>query len=146
MDFLFPRALTLIAMSLGKFGSPVYTGDLIPIEDKSIPFKFFLTLWILFASFRLENLIMTLFGSLLGNHWQSSLLKESFSTSSFLINLRAVSSSSEFSIDSRRTLSSKHPSLEYWQLLQHCRSNKTICSLSFELTCLETRSYNCIFS
>ena len=109
-----------------------YTGDVIPIEYKSIPFKFFLTLRILFASFRLENLIMTLFGPILGNRRKSSMLKDSISTFSFLNNLRAVSSSSESFIDSGRSLSSKHSHLEYW--LQHCRSNETICSLSFKLT------------
>ena len=115
-----------------------------PIEDKSIPFRFFLTFRTLFPSFRLENLTMTLLGPLLGNQWQSSMLEESTPTSSFLNNWRAVSSSCKFSIDSGRPLSSKHSRLEYWQLLQHCRSNKTICSLSFEL-CLETQSSDCIF-
>ena len=38
-----------------------------PIEDTSIPFKFFLTFRILFASFRLENSTITHFGPLLGN-------------------------------------------------------------------------------
>ena len=126
----------------------MYTGDLMPIEDKSIPFKFFLTFRILFESFRLENLTISLFGPLplLGNQSQSSMSEESTSTYSFLKNWRAVSSSSEFSIDSGRPLSSKHSRLEYWQLLQHCRSNETICSLSFELTCLETQSSDCISS
>ena len=84
-----------------------------PIEDKFIPFKLFLTFRILFASFRLENLTMTFFEPLLGNQWQSSILEESTSTSSFLNNRRAVSSSSEFSIHSGRPLSSKHSPLEY---------------------------------
>ena len=84
-----------------------------PIEDKSIPFQFFLTFRILFESFRLENLAIFLFGPLLGNHCQSSMLEESTSTYSFLNNWRAVSSSSEFSIDSGRQLSSKHSRLEY---------------------------------
>ena len=75
----------------------MYTGDLIPIEDKSIPFTLFLTFRMLFANFGLENLIMTLFGTLRSNQWQSSILEESILTSSFLNNLRAVSSSSEFS-------------------------------------------------
>ena len=83
------------------------------IEDKSIPFKFFLTFRTLFASFHLDNLTMTLFDLLLGNQWQSSMLEESTSTSSFLINWRAVSYSSEFSIDPGRPLSSKHSRLEY---------------------------------
>ena len=74
------------------------------IEDKSIPFKFFLTFRILFASFRLENLTMTLSGLLLGNQWQSSVLEESNATSSILNNWRSVSSSSQFSIDSERPL------------------------------------------
>ena len=91
----------------------MYTGDLMPVGDKSIPIKFFLILPILFASFCLENLTVALFGPLLGNQWQSSMLEESISTSSFLNNWRAVSSSSEFSIDSRKTLSSKHFCLEY---------------------------------
>ena len=51
----------------------IYTRDLIPIEGKSIPFKFFLTFRILFASFHLENLTITLFGPLPGNQWQSSM-------------------------------------------------------------------------
>ena len=93
-----------------------------PIKDESIPFKFFLTLRTLFVSFRLKNLTMTLFGSLLGNQCQSSILEESSSTSSFLNKWRAMSSSSEFSIDSGSPLSSEHSRLEYWQLLQHCRS------------------------
>ena len=86
-----------------------------PIEDKSIPFKFFLTFRILFESFRLENLTISLFGPLplLGNQSQSSMSEESTSTYSFLKNWRAVSSSSEFSIDSGRPLSSKHSRLEY---------------------------------
>ena len=54
----------------------------------------------LFASFHLENLTMTLFGLLLGNQWQSSMLEEFISTSNFLHNLGTVSSISEFSIDS----------------------------------------------
>ena len=33
----------------------IYTGDLMPIEDESISFQFFLTFRTLFASFRLEN-------------------------------------------------------------------------------------------
>ena len=123
----------------------IYTGDLMPVEDKSIPFKFFLTFQTLFAPFRLENSTMTLFGPLLGNQWQSSIL-ESISTASFLNNWRTVSFSSEFSIDSGRPLSSKHSRVEYWQLLQHCRSNETNCSLSFELTCLKTLSSDCTFS
>ena len=137
-----------MAPRLPRFWWPrfIYTGDLIPIEDKSIPFKFFLTFRILFASFRLENLTRNFFGPLLGNHWQSSMLEESISISSFLSNWRAVSSSSEFSIDSGRPLISKHFHREYWQLLQHCLSNETICSLSFELTCLETQSSYWIFS
>ena len=45
-----------------------------PIEDKSIPFKLFLTFGILFASFRLENWTMTFFDPLIGNQWQSSIL------------------------------------------------------------------------
>ena len=84
-----------------------------PVEDKAIPFKFFLSFRTLFASFRLENLTTTFFGPLLGNQWQSSILEESTSTSSFLKSWRAVSSSSDFSIDSGRTLSSKHSRLEY---------------------------------
>ena len=95
----------------------MYTGDMMPVGDKSIPIKFFLILPILFASFCLENLTVALFGPLLGNQWQSSMLEESISTSSFLNNWRAVSSSFEFSIDSRKTLSSKHFCLEYWQLV-----------------------------
>ena len=79
-----------------------------PTEDKSIPFKFFLTFRILFSSFRLENLTMTLSGPLLGgkggNQWQSSVLEESNATLSILNNWRSVSSSSEFSIDSERPL------------------------------------------
>ena len=67
-----------------------------------------------------------------GSHWQSSMLEESILTSSFFNNWRAVSSNSEFSIYSGRPLSSKLSHLEYWQLLQHCRSNETICTLSFE--------------
>ena len=88
-----------------------------PIEDKSISFKFFLIVRTLFASFRLENLTMTPFGLLLGNQWQPSMLEEPTSKSSFLNNRRALPSSSEFSIDSGRPLSSKHSRLEYWQLL-----------------------------
>ena len=61
-----------------------------PIEDKSVPFKFFITFRTLFPSFRLENLTMTIFGPLLDNQWQSSMLEESSSTSSFLNNWRAV--------------------------------------------------------
>ena len=57
-----------------------------PNEDKSIPFKFFLIFRIRFASFRLGNLTMTLFDPLLGNQWQSSILKKPTSTSSFLKN------------------------------------------------------------
>ena len=83
-----------------------------PVEDKSIPFKFFLTFQTLFAPFRLENSTMTLFGPLLGNQWQSSIL-ESISTASFLNNWRTVSFSSEFSIDSGRPLSFKHSRVEY---------------------------------
>ena len=75
-----------------------------PVEDKSIPFKFFLTFRILFASFRLENLTMTLSGPLLGNQWQSSVLEESNATLSILNNWRSVPSCSEFSIDSERPL------------------------------------------
>ena len=71
-----------------------------PIKDKSIFFKFFVTFQALFESFCLENVTMTLFGPLLGNQWQCSILRESTSTSSFLNNWRAVSSSSEFSIES----------------------------------------------
>ena len=93
------------------------------IENKSIPFKFFLTFWTLFAFSRLENLKVTLFGPLPGDQCQSSMLEESISTSSFLNIRRAVCSSSEFSIDSSRPLISKYTRLEYWQLLQHCRSN-----------------------
>ena len=78
----------------------IYTGDLMPIKDKSIFFKFFVTFQALFESFCLENVTMTLFGPLLGNQWQCSILRESTSTSSFLNNWRAVSSSSEFSIES----------------------------------------------
>ena len=84
-----------------------------PVEDKAIPFKFFLSIRILFASFRLENLTTTFFGPSLDNQWQSSILEGSTSTSSFLKSWRAASSSSEFSIDSGRTLSSKHSRLEY---------------------------------
>ena len=62
-----------------------------PIEDKCIPFKLFLTFGILFASFRLEYLTMTLFDPLLCNQWQSSILEESTLTSSFVNNWRAVS-------------------------------------------------------
>ena len=119
----------------------IYTGDLIPIEDKSIPFRFFLTFRILLTSFCLKNVTMTHFG-----HWQSSVLEESLSISSFLSNWIAVSSSSEFLIDSERPLSSKNCRLEYWQLLQHCRSNERILSFSFELTCLEMQSFDSIFS
>ena len=36
----------------------IYIGYLIPIEDKSIHFKVYLTFWMLFASFRLENFTM----------------------------------------------------------------------------------------
>ena len=57
-----------------------------PVEAKSVLFTFFLTFRALFASFRLENLTMTLFGPLLGNQWQSSMLEDSTSTSSFLNN------------------------------------------------------------
>ena len=60
---------------------------------------FFLTFQMLFVSFQLENLTMTLFGVLLGNQWQSSMLEESISTSCFLNNLRALSSSSKLSIN-----------------------------------------------
>ena len=84
-----------------------------PIEDKSIPFRFFLIFGILFASFCLKNLTMTLFGPLVGNQCQSSLLKESISTSNLSNNWRAVSSSFEFLSDSGRPLSSKHSRLEY---------------------------------
>ena len=93
----------------------IYTGDLMPIKDKSIFFKFFVTFQALFESFRLENLTISLFGPLplLGNQSQSSMSEESTSTYSFLKNWRAVSSSSEFSIDSGRPLSSKHSRLEY---------------------------------
>ena len=62
-----------------------------PIEDKCIPFKLFLTFGILFASFRLKYLTMTLFDPLLCNQWQSSILEESTLTSSFVNNWRAVS-------------------------------------------------------
>ena len=62
-----------------------------PVEDKFIPFKLFLTFGILFPSFRLENLTMTFFDPLLCNQWQSSILEESTSTFSFLNNRRAVS-------------------------------------------------------
>ena len=86
----------------------IYTGDLMPIEDKSIPFKFFLTFRTLFACFYLENLTMTLFGPSPCNQRQFSILEESTSTSSFLSNWRAVSSSSEFSNDSGTPLSSQH--------------------------------------
>ena len=44
------------------------------------------------------------------------MLEESTSTSSFLNIWRAVSSSSEFLIESGRPLCSKHSRLEYWQL------------------------------
>ena len=84
-----------------------------PVEDKAIPFKFFLSIRTLFASFRLENLATTFFGPLLDNQWQSSILERSTSTSSFLKSWRAASSSSESSIDSGRTISSKHSRLEY---------------------------------
>ena len=63
---------------------------------------------ILFAFFRLGNLTITLFGPLLGNQWQSSMLEEYISISNFLNNLRAVSSCSEFSINSARLFSSKY--------------------------------------
>ena len=109
-------------------------------------FKFSLTFRALLTSFRLENIKMTLLGQLLGDQCQSSMLEELISTFILLNNWRAVSSSSEFSIDLGRPLSSKHTRLEYWQLLQHFRSNETICSLSFELACLETQSSNCTFS
>ena len=36
--------------------------------------------------------------------------------------------------------------ISVWQLLQHCRSSETMCSLSFELTCLKRQSSDCIFS
>ena len=124
----------------------IYTGDLMAIGNKSIPFKFFLTFRIVFASFRLENLTVNLFCPLLANQCQSSMLDNSISIFSFSNNWRGVPSSSEFSIDCGRPLSSKHSRLYYWELLQHCRSNETICSLSFELICLETRSSDCIFS
>ena len=61
----------------------IYTGDLVPVEVKSIPFTFFLTLGILFSSFSLENLVMTIFGPLLGNKWEAPMLEGSFSTSNF---------------------------------------------------------------
>ena len=106
------REKNKMAQSLHKL-SFKYTGDLMTIDSKSILFKFFLIFQILFASFRLKNLTMVFFGLILGNHWQSSMLEESISTSTFLNKWRAVSSSSEFSIDLGRPLSSKLSSLEY---------------------------------
>ena len=115
-----------------------------PVGDKSIPIKFFLILPILFASFCLENLTVALFGPLLGNQWQSSMLEESISTFSFLNNWRAVSSSSEFSIDSRKTLSSKHFCLEYWQLVPTKQFVASVLSwLVWRCKVLTAFSHNC---
>ena len=117
------------------------TGDLTPVEDKLMPITFFLTFRMVFVSFRLENLTTNLFGSLLGNHWQPSMLEEAISTSHF----RVMSSISECSNYSRRPLNSRHSRLEYWELLLHCRSNETICFLSFGLNFLETQSWLLFF-
>ena len=87
----------------------------------------------LFQIINISNFTRALFGSLLRNQWQSSMLEESILTSSFWDNLRAVSSSSQFSIDSGRPLSSKHSRLEQWQLLQNFRFNKIISHLRFVL-------------
>ena len=83
------------------------------IGNKSIPFKFFLTFRIVFASFRLENLTVNLFGPLLANQWQSSMLDNSISIFSFSNNWRGVSSSYEFLIYWGKPLSSKHSRLYY---------------------------------
>ena len=62
------------------------TGDLIPVEDKSIPLTFFLTFRMLHTSFRLENLTTTLFGPLLGKRvdvercWESLFQNPVFQT------------------------------------------------------------------
>ena len=45
--------------------------------------KFFLTFRILFVFFCLENLTITLFGPLLGNQWQSSMLEETIQYPAF---------------------------------------------------------------
>ena len=90
------------------------TGDLKPIVDKLMPLTFFLTFRMVFVSFRLETLTLSLFGSVLGNQWQPSMLEEPISIFSFLNNLRAMSSSSECSNYSQRPLDSRYSRLEYF--------------------------------
>ena len=86
------------------------------------------------------GLIITRLGSLFGNQWQSSILEETISISSFLKIFNAVSSKSFRSVLSGIPLISRHSCLEYWEFFQHCRSKEAIFSFSLLLTYLTTLS------
>ena len=109
------------------------TGFFIPREDKLRFFKFFFTLRILLASLRLDSLMITFLLVLLATQWQSSTFDGSTTTFNSSKTFSTVPSRSSFFRDSGNPLISRHSRLEYWLLLQHCRSKDTTLSLSFEL-------------
>ena len=112
----------------------MYTGILIPREDKFIPFKFFFTLRILLASLRLESLMIKFLFPLLGSQWWFSIFDESTVTSNFSKIISTFSSRSSFYILSAMPVNSRKSGLEYWLLLQHWHSMEIVLSLSLVLT------------
>ena len=95
----------------------VHWRDLIPMEDKSIPFTFFLTF-----EFCFNYISITLSGSHVGRLNFDIRISEQLESWTWVLNFPLI------------------------LVGRHCRSNETICSLSFEVTCLEMQSYDFIFS
>ena len=124
----------------------IKTGFFISREDEYRFFKFFLTLRILLASLCLGSLMITFLLVLLATQRHTSTFDGFTTTFNSSKTFSTVSSRSLFFRDSGYALISIHARLEYWLLLQHCRSKDTTPSLSFELTCLViTRSASSFF-
>ena len=111
------------------------TVELIPSEDKFIPFRRFFNNRILLASLRLEGFTIISFAPLLDFiQWQSSTLLGSIITSNFSKMPSTVPSRHLFSIVSGMPLNSKHSYLGYLLLLYVCRSKFTTFPLSLVFT------------
>ena len=116
-----------------------------PVEQRFIPFNFFLFFRMWLASLRLVNLIMTFLDLLLFNQWQSSIYERLIVKSNLSKSLRVVSSRSSLLILSRTPVFSKHSRLEYWLSPQHYLSNSTTRSCNLPFIFFETDNYDSLF-
>ena len=120
---------------------------MIPIEIRSMLFRFFLKERILEASVRFKTFIITPLGLfLLLIQWQSSTLEGLTLTSIFSKIFKTVLSRMLLSLVSGIPVNFRHSRLEYRLLLQHWSSKLFTLSLNTKLTYLATERSEARFS